>query len=364
MSTVVTFGEVMTRFRTPGNRRFRQSFPGSLEVSFAGAEANVAAGLAILGDTARFVTALPDDPVSDACVAFFRGLGVDTTEIVRTGTGRIGSYYLEMGASQRPTNVVYDRDYSALALHGPEIYDWDRVFADADWFHVTGITPALSRRAAEAMLAAVRRAREKGLVVSCDLNFRGKLWRWDPDRGARELARHTMEQILPSVDLLIANEGDAEDVLGIRAGSTDVSGGDLEVSRYPDVARQIVSRFSNVTTVAITLRESVSASHNRWGAMIYDTATDAAAFAPQSGGAYKPYEITHIVDRVGGGDSFAAALIYALRAPDLRGDIQVVLSFAAAASTLCHSIEGDINLVTREEIEAVARGVTSGRVTR
>ncbi len=364
MAQVVSFGEVMTRFRVPGNKRVVQACPGSLDVSFAGAEANIAAGVALLGGTARFVTALPRNPIADACITYLKGIGVDTSSIVRTDAGRIGTYYIEVGANQRASNVVYDRDHSAVALADTSAYDWPTVFRGAEWFHTTGITPALSEKAAEAALEAARSAKEHGLTVSCDLNYRGKLWRWDNKGAPKALARSTMERILPYVDVVIANEADADDVLGIRAGASKVEHGSLDIARYPEVARQIVERFPNVKRVAITLRESVSASHNRWGAMLYEASTGAAVFAPMRDGEYRPNEITHIVDRVGAGDSFGAALIFASCDPVLKGDSARELSFAVAASTLCHSIEGDINYVTRAEIETLAAGDASGRVVR
>jgi len=364
MAHVVSFGEVMTRFRVPGNRRVVQALPGTLDVSFAGAEANIAAGIALLGGTATFVSALPRNPIADACITYLNGIGVDTSAIVRTESGRIGAYYIEVGANQRASNVVYDRDHSAVALTATNAYDWAAIFGGAEWFHTTGITPALSAKAADAATDAVRSAKEQGLTVSCDLNYRGKLWRWDAKGAPKALARSTMEKILPYVDLVIANEADADDVLGIRAGESQVDQGSLDIERYPEVARRIVERFPNVQQVAITLRESVSASHNRWGAMLYESSTEAAVFAPMRDGKYRPNEITHIVDRVGAGDSFGAALIFASCDPALKDDSAQRLSFAVAASTLCHSIEGDINYVTRAEIETLARGDSSGRVVR
>jgi 2-dehydro-3-deoxygluconokinase len=362
--SVVTFGEVMTRYRTPAFKRIAQSMPGTLEVSFAGAEANIAASVAMLGGDARFVTALPANPIGDACVAFLRGVGIDTGSIVRTSDGRIGTYYIEVGANQRASSVVYDRADSAVARTPFDAYDWDAALAGATRFHVTGITPALSREAAQTTIAAVKLAKERGLTVSCDLNFRGKLWRWEPGTDPRALARRTMEEVLPYVDLVIANEADAEDVLGIRAGETDVTSGSLAIDRYPEVARAIIARFPSVRMVAITLRESVSASHNRWGAMLYVADSEEALFAPLRDGTYTPHEITHIVDRVGAGDSFGAGLIVALDDPAYADNRQGALSFAVAASALCHSIEGDFNLVSRAEVEALAGGDASGRVRR
>jgi 2-dehydro-3-deoxygluconokinase len=364
MAKVVTFGEIMARLAPPGFLRLRQALPGPLNLTFAGAEANVAASLAMLGAEAEFVTALPEHAMADACIGSLRSVGVATAHIVRTSSGRLGLYFLEAGANQRPSQVVYDRDYSAVAQTPSESYDWDAIFDGANWFHVTGITPALSDTAADVATRAAAAAKAAGLTVSCDLNFRKKLWRWDPDRPPRQLAEDTMRDLLPHVDVLVANEEDCADVLQITAGSTDVDAGQLDVDRYPDVARQVVQQFPHMRHVAITLRESISASHNNWGAMLYCSASEETHFAPldqQQG--YQPYQIRNIVDRVGGGDAFAAGLIYALNSQDLAAPADA-LRFAVAASCLAHSISGDFNFSTRAEVEALMRGSASGRVVR
>ena len=360
---IVTFGEIMARLAAPGFQRLRQALPGTFEVTFAGAEANVAASLAMLGTDVSFVTALPKHALADACIGTLRGLGVDTRHIVRTDVGRLGLYFLETGANQRPSQVIYDREMSSVGLTPGDLYDWQVVFEGAGWLHITGITPAISAAAANAAIDAVQAAKAAGLTVSCDLNFRKKLWRWDPDVAPRQLAETTMRRLLPSVDLLIANEEDCHDVLGIQAGRTDVEAGQLEIDRYPAVACRVADQFPNLQYVAVTLRQSISASHNNWGAMLYDARARQACFAPQQDGVYCPYEITHIVDRVGGGDAFAAGLIFALNTPDLTPPA-VAVAFAAAASCLAHSIVGDFNYSTRSEIEAVMRGSRSGRVVR
>ena len=362
MARVVTFGEVMGRLAPPGHLRFQQAMPGTLDMTFAGAEANVAVSIARLGGEASFVSALPEGPLADACIETLRRWGVDTRSTVR-GEGRLGLYFLETGANQRPGRVVYDRDGSAIALAPAEAYAWDEALRGASWFHVSGITPAISRRAADATLAAVRAARASGATVSCDLNFRKKLWRWEKGTPPRELAERTMRQVLAHVDLVIANEEDAAMVLSIEARETDVEAGRLAVDAYPEVAREIERQFPQVSRVAITLRESISASHNDWGAMVHDARRDSASFAPLSGGEYAPYEIRDIVDRVGAGDAFAAALIFAFLTPELSEPARAV-SFAAAASCLAHSIVGDFNLTTRDEVEALLRGGGSGRVVR
>lgn len=363
MKTIVTFGEVMGRFAPEGMLRFRQALPGPLHLTFGGAEANVAASLAQLGAPVRFVTALPQHAVADACMGFLSGLGVDTSGILRTQRGRLGLYFFENGANQRPSNVIYDRSHSSVSLTKAEEYDWDKILAGAGWLHTTGITPALSQMSAEAVLHAVETAKKRGLTVSCDLNFRKKLWGWEPGTEAKTLAGKTMRKILPFVDVLIANEEDAADVLGIHASNTDVESGKLDIEQYPTVAREIVKQFPNVSKVSITLRESLSASHNNWGAMLYDAPSDHACFAPLRNGQYEPYQIKNIVDRVGGGDSFGAGLIFALNTPELCSADKAI-AFAVSASCLCHSIVGDVNFTSRSEVESLMGGSGSGRVVR
>ena len=360
--SVVTFGEIMARLAAPGFSRFRQCLPGKVDVTFAGAEANVAASLSLFGANARFVTALPEHAVAQACVGSLRNLGVDTDHIV-CRDGRLGLYFLETGANQRPSQVFYDRDDSAFSLASPDEYDWSTALQGANWFHTTGITPAVSRVSAEATMSGLRAARELGMTVSCDLNFRKKLWRWDAQTPPRDLAEKTMRQILPLVDVLIANEEDCHDVLGIQAEGADVDAGTLNTARYPEVARRVVSQFPNVKRVAITLRESLSASHNNWGGLLYDVSDDRAYFAPLRDGQYAPYEIKSIVDRVGGGDSFAAGLIFASTTPDLSDPSQII-RYAVAASCLAHSLPGDFNFSSRSEVESLMGGSASGRVIR
>ncbi len=353
----------MGRLAPEGVLRFRQALPGPLNVTFGGAEANVAASLAQLGVAARFVTALPQNAICDACVGFLTGLGVDTTGILRTKQGRLGLYFFENGANQRPSNVIYDRSHSSVSLTPPSEYDWEKILAGADWLHTTGITPALSQVAAASAIHAVKAAKDKGLTVSCDLNFRKKLWNWEAGTDSKALAGKTMRAMLSSIDVLIANEEDAADVLGILAENTDVESGALSIDAYPGVAREIVRQFPNVSKVAITLRESLSASHNNWGAMLYDTASGQAHFAPLHEGKYQPYQIKNIVDRVGGGDSFGAGLLFALNTPELA-ESQTAVAFAVAASCLCHSIVGDVNFTSRSEVESLMGGSSSGRVIR
>ena len=345
-------------------QRFRQSMPGKLDLTFAGAEANVAASIAMLGGKARFVTALPDNEMTDACLTVLKGLDIDVAFVKRSKKGRFGLYFVERGANQRPSRVMYDREYSTVSLTGAGEYNWNAILENAGWLHTTGITPALSEKATEAVTVAALTASERGLTVSCDLNFRKKLWQWEPGTAAKDLADKTMRQILPYVDVVIANEEDAHDVLGITAENTNIESGQLDVARYTEVAREIVRQFSNVKKVAITLRESLSATHNNWGAILYDASTGKSYFAPtDSNRNYVPYEIKSIVDRVGGGDSFGAGFIYALNTPEL-GNPEDALRFAVAASCLCHSINGDFNYSSRAEVEALMKGAGSGRVVR
>jgi 2-dehydro-3-deoxygluconokinase len=363
MKTIVTFGEIMGRLCPFGFKRFKQSLPGDINLTFAGAEANVAASISMLGGKARFVTALPKHDITDACLANLRGLGVDIDSIALTNKGRLGLYWVEAGANQRPSRVIYDRDYSSVSMTPADAYDWDTITSDAGWLHTTGITPSLSKISAEATLEAVKRAKAAGLTVSCDLNFRKKLWNWEPGTSSNELAKKTMHKILPYVDVVIANEEDASDVLGIHAENTDVHSGKIDATKYTQVAEEIVSQFPNVGKVAITLRESISASHNNWGAMFYDASTKKSVFSPDIDGDYQPYEIRNIVDRVGGGDSFGAGLIFALNTPELS-EQAMAIDFAVAASCLAHSIYGDYNFSTREEVEALLKSGGSGRVVR
>ncbi|NND16512.1 MAG: sugar kinase [Eudoraea sp.] len=362
MKKIVTFGEIMGRIASPAHLRLRQT--RNFEVTYAGAEASVAASICNFGGEARYVTALPNHALAEATMDSLRSIGIDTQYILRTNEGRLGLYFLETGANQRPSNVVYDRADSAIAITPADKYDWESIFNDAQWLHLSGITPALSKNAAEATLVAAKKAKAAGASISIDLNYRGKLWKWNPKFAARELAQKTMRDILPFIDVVVGNEEDCYDVLGIKAGETDVHSGVLETSRYPDVARQVTQQFPNIGKVAITLRESISASHNNWGAMLFDVATDQSFFAPLDiKGEYLPYPIKNIVDRVGGGDAFAAGLIFALTTKELS-EPQTALNFAVASSCLKHSIKGDFNYSTREEVERLMGGNASGRVVR
>lgn len=359
---VVTFGEIMGRMATPSNLRFRQT--REIQVTYAGAEASVAVSVQNFGGSARYVTALPDHALAQAAVDSVRSMGVDTSNILRTKKGRLGMYYLETGANQRASQVIYDRDHSAISITTAEAYDWSSIFEGATWLHLSGITPSLSKIAYETTLTVAKMAYSKGIKVSIDLNFRKKLWSWDSSMDAKSLAKKCMAQILPHVTLIIGNEEDCADVLNIQPPNNDVHSGKLNTAAYNDVAKKVVSLYPQLEKVAITLRESHSATHNNWGAMLYDASCQVAHFAPlNSRGEYQPYEIKNIVDRVGGGDSFAGGLIYALTTKDLMQS-EKALPFAVAASCLKHSIMGDFNLCTRAEVEALVDGNASGRVQR
>lgn len=337
---VITFGEIMLRLAPEGYTRFVQA--DKFTSTYGGGEANVAVSLANFGMQAEFVTKLPDNDIGQAAINSLRRFGVDTDKIVRGGK-RVGIYYLEKGASQRPSKVIYDRAYSAIAEAKEEDFDFEKIFEGVNWFHFTGITPALGKNVAQICLKALKVAKSKNITVSCDLNYRKNLW-------SKQEAKETMSELVRFVDVIIANEEDASDVFGIHPENTDITGGKLSHDGYKSVAKQIAQTFGT-KKVAITLRGSISANDNNWAAMLYD------------GNEYyfsKNYLI-HIVDRVGGGDSFGAGLIYSL----CNGyDNQNALEFAVAASCLKHTIEGDYNMVSVSEVKKLAEGDGSGRVQR
>lgn len=337
---IVTFGEIMMRLNPSGYLRFLHA--ENFEASYAGGEANVAVSLANFGMNAAFVSKVPTHEIGQCAVNALRHYGVDTENMVRGGA-RLGLYFVEKGASQRASKVIYDRAGSAIACATKEDFDWDAIFEGADWFHWTGITPALGGELPEICLEACKAAKAKGVKISCDLNFRKKLW-------TSAQANEVMSKLMPYVDVCIANEEDAKDVFGIEAENTDINSGKIDHTGYISVARQLQQRFG-CEKVAITLRGSITASDNNWAAMLYDG--EKAYFSPT-------YTV-HIVDRVGGGDSFGAGLIYSL----LQGKVpQDAVNFAVAASCLKHTIEHDFNLVSVAEVEALAAGNASGRVQR
>ena len=336
---VVTFGEIMLRLAPEGYTRFLQT--DKYLATYGGGEANVAVSLANFGEDASYVTKLPDNEIGQGAINSLRALGVDTTKIVRGGD-RVGIYFLEKGASQRPSKVIYDRAGSSIAKASLSDFDWEEIFKGADWFHFTGITPALSPEMVEVTLEACKKAKEMGVTISCDLNYRKKLW-------TKKEAELAMTPIVKYVDVLIANEEDANDVFGITAGN-DVTKGEVEKDAYKKVATALMAKFDNLKYVAITLRGSISANDNRWSGML----TDGNEFW------FAKEYLIHIVDRVGGGDSFGAGLIYGLN----HYEPARALEFAVAASCLKHTIEGDYNYSTVEEVLKLADGDGSGRVVR
>lgn len=343
MAEFLSVGEIMLRLKTPGHERLFQS--PAFEATFGGGEANVAVSLANYGLNSGFVSALPANPIGDACLRELRGFGVDVSAVQRTGE-RLGIYFLEAGANQRPSNVVYDRAHSSIAAADPADFDWQEILVGAKWMHITGITPALSESAAALSLDAVKAARQVGVTVSCDFNFRGKLWKYGKS------APEVMRELVRYVDVGIANEEDCQKSLGIGVDDVHVESGELDPTRYERLTKKVMGEFPDMSVLAVTLRESKSADRNGWSACLRD-----------SHGFYlsRHYEITDIIDRVGGGDSFASALIYGLNA---YTDRQQSLEFAVAASCLKHSILGDFNRVTVPEVEKLMGGDGSGRVQR
>ena len=343
MERIVAFGEIMLRLAPPGFQRFTQA--RSFDVIYGGGEANVAVSVANYGLPVEYITRLPKNDIGDACLNFIRQFGVGTSHIVRGGN-RLGIYFLETGAVQRGSKVIYDRSGSALATIEIGMVDWDAAFEGAGWFHWTGITPAISESAAAVCLEGVKAARKAGVTISCDLNYRSKLWKWGKQPG------EVMEELVSYTDIAIGNEEDAAKVFGIHAPEVDVTKGNIEAEAYVYVCNRLKERFPNLKTIAITLRGSLSASHNTWSAILWD---NGQVFTTPT------YDITHIVDRVGGGDSFMGGLIHGLLTYDNKQD---AINFAVAASALKHTIRGDFNLVSVAEVEKLMGGDASGRVSR
>jgi len=344
MKKVVTFGEILLRLSTPGSLRFKQS--RSFDVVFGGGESNVSVSLAQFGVPTDFVTSLPENDLGDACIAYLKSFGVGTDKIIRGGD-RIGIYFLENGAAQRGSKVIYDRDGSSIATIQKGTINWDKVFEDADWFHWTGITPAISAGLCDVCLEGIIKAREKGLTISCDLNYRAKLWKWG------KKASEIMPELVKHCDIAIGNEEDAEKVFGIKAPDTDVVSGNIKAKNYQFVTEKMKKGFPNLKLIAITLRGSINANHNTWSGVVFDGKTFYTGHT---------FDITNIIDRVGGGDAFCGGLIYGLRT--YKNDLQKALDFAVSASCLKHSIFGDFNMVTVEEVEKIMQGEISGRVSR
>jgi 2-dehydro-3-deoxygluconokinase len=343
MSRVVTLGEIMARLATPGFARFQQAMPGRVNVTFAGAEASIAASLAHLGIDAAFVTALPQHAIADACIADLRSLDVETKHILRTAEGRLGIYFLEHGANQRGGNVIYDRDGSAMAITPASAYDWEAIFSGCEWFVISGITPAISRNAAEVALTAMQEAARRQIKVVCDMNYRTKLWRWEPPLTARDLATRTMKALMPFVNVFVGGVSDATAMLGVEYR------GDLLA-----LARQITAEFPNLTHAAFTLRDGSTSAVQCLSGALYEAAADTLHTAPC-------YPITQIIDRLGAGDAFTAGLVYSFLQ---HSNPQAAIAFATAAGCLAHSIEGDYNYSSRDEIESLMQGDGGGRVSR
>ena len=345
MAKTITFGEIMLRLKSPEHERLFQS--PVLEATFGGGEANVAVSLSIFGKDAAFVTSVPDNAVGEAAIAELRKHGVDTSAINKVKGGRLGIYYLETGACARPSLVVYDRAESCIAKAKPADFNWNEIMKDAEWFHVTGITPALSQEAADTALEAMKAAKAKGATVSMDLNYRKKLWNYG------KKAPEVMRELVKYVDVVIANEEDIQMCLGITAPGVDVTKGKLDTDDYKKLTAAVKSEFSNVKIVAVTLRESISADKNGWSAVL----SGKTGFYTS-----KKYAIDDIVDRVGGGDSFSAGIIFGLQ--EYVDNEQQALEYAVAASALKHTIPGDFNLTRKSEVLALAGGDGSGRVQR
>ena len=343
MADYLSFGEIMLRLKTPGHERFFQS--PKFEATFGGGEANVAVALSNYGLSSAFVTALPDNDIGQHAVNEMRRFGVDTSMIRRCGD-RVGIYYLESGANQRPSKIVYDRTASSICECGPGDFDWPTLFKSAKWLHITGITPALSQSAADLSLECVKEAKKAGVTVSCDFNYRGKLWKYG------KTAPEVMTELVKHVDVGIANEEDCQKSLGISV-DVDVEAGELDTKKYEALSEKVLDIYPDMSTIAVTLRESMSADRNGWSACLRERGSDFKLS--------RRYEITDIVDRVGGGDSFASALIYGLNAYE---DRQQALEFAVAGSCLKHSILGDFNRVSVSEVEKLMSGDGSGRVQR
>lgn len=359
MAEIVTFGEIMARMAPRGVERLRQTLPGSLDVTFAGAEANTAVSLALLGCDVDFVTALPNNPLADACLASLRGAGVGTRHVRITADGRLGIFFVETGANQRPTQVHYDRDHSSISRSGPGDFCWEEILQGTRWLHLTGITAALSEASAELTIEAARTARQLGVEVSFDVNFRSKLWRWDGAGQPQKLARRVLLRLLPYVSLWFLSDEDC----GLLGLAPDVlSGSGTRAERLVQAAKIVRQQFPGIRYFAGTFREQISASHNNWSGLLFDANDNVTTQAPLRDGNVQPWEIRQIVDRVGSGDAFAAGILFGLCQPN--PDLQYTIDFATAAGCLAHSISGDWNYVSRQEIEDVMRSAGAGRVVR
>jgi 2-dehydro-3-deoxygluconokinase len=341
---VITFGEIMLRLATPQNLRFSQA--GSFDATFGGGEANVAVSLANYGIQVEFISRIPQNDIGEACIITLKKYGVGTNYVLRGGE-RLGIYFLEKGSVNRGSKVIYDRAHSAVNELKKSMIDWDKIFSDASWFHWTGITPAISQNTADVCLEAITKANEKGITISCDLNFRKNLWKYGKS------AQEVMPEFIKYCDIVLGNEEDAEMTLGIKPEGVDIKSGKLNRESYLSVSKKIMKQFPGVKKVITTLRGSISADHNTWSGVLYNGKDFFEA---------PTYDITHIVDRVGCGDAFMGGLIYGFLT--YKNDDQKALNFAVAASCLKHTIYGDFNLVTVEEVEKLMSGDASGRVSR
>lgn len=355
MKRTVCLGEIMVRITTPGVKKIRQSWPGDAEISFAGSESNVAMSLAIQGCPSSFVTALPKNDVAECCLGMLRNVGVDTERILRTERGRVGAYYVEGGADQRSSKVIYDREDSVFSKTGPEAYDWDKIFEGADWFHASGITPAITRTTADLVIEAVKQAKKRGLTVSWDLNYRTKLWLWDPSKSQKELAQEVTAKVLPYADVLIGNIEDS-DCVGVYTNDT--------IEHNPEFCHTLLKKYPNIKLIATILRDMPSANRDSWGGILYDAKSDKQYVAPLKNGVFAPWRVEDIVDPIGSGDAFSAALIYALKDPEIKGDLQFAAEYTMACSVLAQTMRGDCNYTTKAEALALLKKGSNGAVQR
>jgi 2-dehydro-3-deoxygluconokinase len=356
MSRIVTLGEIMARFAAPGFQRFAQCMPGSMEVTFAGAEANMAVGIAQLGGEASFVTALPRNPLADACLANLRALGVDTRHVVRTQDGRMGLFFFEQGVNQRAGQVIYDRDGSTMAITPVQTYDWSEIFKSASWLMVSGITPAISRSAAEVTKSAMMQAQDMGLKVALDINYRSKLWRWDPAQQPRQLAMQTLRDLLSHVHLLI---GGPADIAALRGGDESVQ----QTADLTALATELCAEFASLRMVAMTRRQGDDGGSTSFAGLLHLRDEPLSYLAPLQNHGSGWHVVPRIVDRLGAGDAFSAGLVFALSHPSLNHP-QRAISFATAAGCLAHSIDGDYLQASFDEVHELAGQLANGRVRR